>query len=328
MIRLDGTWQQGCELDGSEDEGPVYARLAHLAQAAGAPTPVVLDGLEAALRALRASLPSPQVPRTLVISGGEPARLVDSLVQVGSRGEDRVVLIPADAAGDPALDSLGVALRESASDGLPALVVSGAINAGGGAAPLGIMGDLCRSTGASLALDVSLAPWAVLDELETVSPIVAIGALDRWDDELPDTWGLAYLGGPASIERGRVLPPGPASIAPEPLRVLDGWLRAALARRNPVRVWPTSGVPASMGIVGFQIAGWSAQEAALVLRESFGVAVDRLPLCAAPLPPARGTSGELLRAVLRPDTPETVVEALVAGVFSLADAGPSRLTVH
>lgn len=328
MVKLDGSWQEGCHIDEENRRGPVLARLAFLCEATDAPAPLLLDGVHGVLRSLRGSLPSPQVPRTIVVSGGESRRLVDAASRVFAGSEDRLVLVPADAHGDPALDSLGFALRDSAALGLPALVISGAINAGGCSTPLAIIGDLCRSTGASLAIDVSLAPWAVLDELDSVRPVAAFGALDRWDDELPDTWGLAVLGHgtPTDLEPG--LPPEPPVIAPESLRVLDTWTRAALSRRPKVRVWPVTDAASSIGVIGFQIEGWTAAEASIVLAEGFGIGIDALPLSAAPLPPTRGFRGDLMRAVLRPDTNEAVAEALVAGVWSLADGGASRATTH
>ncbi len=268
---------------------------------------VFRDGAAGALSHLRGGRPDgPR--RRIIVSAGDAPELLAGIDAGLRRPGDELVLLPPTVNGCPEMASLALALAGGAPGS--ALVVTGAVTPAGALAPLAEIGELCTETRSGLMLDLTLARHSPLLRDPWLKPAGFVAALDRWDGAAPGTWGA--LRAPEPLPATWSAPPAPA------LLHLDGALRGALADQAGVTVWPLGTRRCGTGVVGFAIRGWSAEEAAAVLWEAFGIALEAGPLTAAPLPVPDEFGRGLLRASLGGDSKAEHGGALAAAVSRLA----------
>jgi selenocysteine lyase/cysteine desulfurase len=98
---------------------------------------------------------------------------------------------------------------------------------------------------------------------------------------------------------------------------LDATLRRRLLETPKVTVWPLGPSRRAPGVVAFALTGWSADEAAAVLAEAFGIVVEAGRLTAAPLPVTQQFGTGFLRASLAAGSTADDVEKFLAAVSRL-----------
>jgi selenocysteine lyase/cysteine desulfurase len=327
MIRFDWARPRDARTDlrrpATGSAQPLRERLEHVAATTGSLPPRYVEGAAAALRAsLHASA---DVPQRMIVSGAEPPDLVAALAAI--RGEAlSVALVPPEANGGPCRNSLRSALEAARRDGALPTVVVGAVTALGALAPLEHVARMCRDESARFVVDLTLAPFAFLDELPLARPDGAIAALDRWDGEPKGHWGFVRLDPTCELPP----PPEPSTRIFESVHQLDTWLRAALSRRDEIRVLPASGVPKAAGLIALAIDGLDAREAGALLADGYGARVEADALTAVPIPASgaaeRGSTP--LRVTLAAETSEREVEALVEGIWSIVERRGAVRMVH
>lgn len=278
-------------------------------------TEVVTEGPAAALDHIRRGLERSEETRRLIVNGGDPPELVAAVDAGLRRPGDELVLTPPDIHGAPDLAAVALALA-----GAPrgrALTVSGAVSPTGAVAPLPEIAELCEHSGAQVILDLTLARWTRLPA-DRVALAGTLAALDRWEDGAPGLWGAARGAAPDWLRR----------TAPARLVELDLALRRRLAEVPLVTVWPLGSPRPAIGVIAFALAGWDAGEAAAVLAEAFGIAVEAGGLTAAPLPVPERVALGFLRASLSTCSTAADVESLAQAIARLAGTRPPEGRAH